>query len=98
MHFPEFILEGGGFGSLGSQLGFLMNADEGQVSENHRDLFGIGIQEGLDLRLKLGAVRALEIAVDDQCHAAIFGAAGVIFRFGKWDGDLVGSAGFRALR
>ena len=77
MHLPERALLGRRLGRLGGELGVRVDVGQRQVPPDVADVAEVGEQLAHD-GLGLAAVRALEVAVLDERHRRVGGAADVV--------------------
>ena len=78
VHLPELALARGGLRRFGGQLRVPVHVVERQVPPHIANVVAKGREQLADDRLSLAAVRALEIAVLDECHRRVIGAADVV--------------------
>ena len=78
VHLPERALLAGGLGRLGCLLCVLVDVDEREMTEHVSEFSPRRREELTDDGFGLPAIRALEIAVLDQRHGRVGGAADVI--------------------
>ena len=74
VHLPEFTLQPGGFGGLGGEQGFIVDAGKREMAVNNTDIIRIIVLELRQHGRKISAVRSLKIAVLDDGHRRGFRA------------------------
>src|SRR5207344_1287140 len=78
VHRPELVLGTGCFRRLSRQLGVRMNLQQREVAEDEADTMLESPQQHLYRRVRLCAIRTLEVSVLDQDDAGAFRTEDVI--------------------